>query len=69
MVADGVSGYLVDPGDDATLADRLESLVVDPELARSMGRAGRTYFEEHFTLAKFEVGFERILLEAHDGQV
>jgi len=66
MVVDGVSGYLVDPGDDAALADRLEALVIDPELARSMGRAGRTYFDEHFTLAKFEAGFERILLEAHD---
>ena len=64
IVDDGVTGFLVEPDDDIALADRLEALVLDPELAHDFGRAGRARFDASYTLARFEAGFERIVLDA-----
>ena len=41
VVEDGVTGFLVTPGDPQELGDRLRQLLADPGLAHSMGRAGR----------------------------
>ncbi len=48
-VADGVSGFLVDPHDPADLASRLIALLQDPDLARRMGKAGRERAAREFT--------------------
>jgi glycosyltransferase involved in cell wall biosynthesis len=40
-VSDGVEGFLVPPGDIEMLADRLERLLNDDELAKRMGAAAR----------------------------
>ncbi len=40
-VEEGVTGHLVAPGDLETLAERLGSLLADPERARAMGRAAQ----------------------------
>jgi len=41
VVADGETGLLVPAGDAAALANALERLLADPDLARQMGEAGR----------------------------
>lgn len=41
IVEEGVTGHLVRPGDDASLADAIERLLDDPDRARAMGAAGR----------------------------
>jgi glycosyltransferase involved in cell wall biosynthesis len=46
MVEDGVSGYLVPPGDDHALGERLLALARDPALRRRMGEAGRRWVLE-----------------------
>jgi starch synthase len=38
---DGVSGYLVEPGDVAGAAARVAELLLDPGRAAAMGAAGR----------------------------
>jgi glycosyltransferase involved in cell wall biosynthesis len=40
VVEEGVTGLLVDPDDDAGLADAITSLLGDPDRARKMGEAG-----------------------------
>jgi glycosyltransferase involved in cell wall biosynthesis len=40
LIEDGVTGYLVEPGDAAALADRLMTLLADPQKTRSMGERG-----------------------------
>ena len=45
-VADGVNGYLVDPGDTRAAAGRVTSLLSDPALADRMGAAGKARVAE-----------------------
>lgn len=48
-VDDGVTGFLVPSRDPEALAERLARLQRQPELARSMGEAGRRRACEHYT--------------------
>ena len=41
VINDGVDGYLVEPGNVADLAEKLDRLMGDPGLRRSMGLAGK----------------------------
>ena len=41
MIDDGVDGYLIDVDDVQALANRIDSLCVNPELGRKMGQVGR----------------------------
>jgi glycosyltransferase involved in cell wall biosynthesis len=65
VVNEGETGYLVASGDDAAMADRLISLLRDPERARTMGEKGRRVVEEKFSceaqLARTEALYERLL--------
>lgn len=47
----GVNGFLVPPGDPAALAEALTTILVDPDLSRAMGEAGRRIALERFDLA------------------
>ena len=48
VVADGETGYLVESGDDAGFAARVNELAADPAKARAMGEAGRRRAVESF---------------------
>ena len=48
LVGDGVDGFLVDPGDDGALAERLLRLLDDSELCGRMGREGKKKAEALF---------------------
>jgi glycosyltransferase involved in cell wall biosynthesis len=48
-VLDGKTGFLVPAGDPKVLAEKLEKLILDSELRRSLGNAGRLRYEEEFT--------------------
>lgn len=48
VVRHGVNGLLVPARDVDALTDAIERLLVEPELRRRMGRAGRAMVEEHF---------------------
>jgi glycosyltransferase involved in cell wall biosynthesis len=50
-VEDGVSGFLVPPGDPEALAERLLDAVASEERMRDMGLAGRQRVQERFTFA------------------
>ncbi len=48
-VVDGETGYIVAAGDDRAMAERVISLLEDPELARAMGRRARRRTENQFS--------------------
>ena len=52
IVRDGETGYVVDPNDSRLFADRLSSLIDDPDLRARFGAAGRGRVLEEFALAR-----------------
>ncbi len=56
IVADGVSGHLVAPGDPAELAAVLDRLSGDADHRREAGRRGRERVEELFGLDRMVDG-------------
>jgi len=62
VIVDGVTGRLV-TGDDEALADAIESLLDDRELARSMGAAARARAESEFSLTACIDRYEAIYAE------
>jgi glycosyltransferase involved in cell wall biosynthesis len=65
VVVDGVTGYLVPPGDVAAFASRTVELLLDKDLRRRMGEEGRRRVERHFRLQdvahRYEDIYERLL--------
>ena len=51
IVIDGATGYLSAPGDADAIARRLSQLLVDPQLRRTLGDAGRARAREQFSIA------------------
>ena len=58
-VVDGETGFLVPRGNVEALRDRILRLIESPGLRLSMGQAGRTRYERHFTV-------ERMLQQTRD---
>jgi glycosyltransferase involved in cell wall biosynthesis len=66
VVQDGVTGYLVPPGDEAALADRLARLLADPARARTMGASARMEAEPRFGARPFVDGYAAVLGAARE---
>jgi glycosyltransferase involved in cell wall biosynthesis len=58
-VRDGVTGFVVPPGDPVALADALAAIVGDADLARRMGEAGRERAVATFRLQRYLEVLER----------
>jgi glycosyltransferase involved in cell wall biosynthesis len=52
-VRPGETGILADPRDPLAVAAAAAELLSDPERSAEMGRSGRRWMEEHFSLARF----------------
>jgi glycosyltransferase involved in cell wall biosynthesis len=64
-VHDGQSGYLVEPGDAAALADRTVELFNDRATARRFGQAGRQTVVEHGSLERMVEGYQEMIEEIY----
>lgn len=51
LVNDGISGFLVQPGDTVAMANALQLLAADPQLRQRMGASGREWVLQQFSLA------------------
>ena len=52
IVADGRSGFTIDPGDGAALSGAIEALLDTPERRLDMGQCGRLIVEDRFDAAR-----------------
>jgi colanic acid/amylovoran biosynthesis glycosyltransferase len=68
LVADGISGWLVEPRDSAGLADALARLGADPTLRLRMGRAGRRIVDEQFHQQKNAGILQRLFTASSQGK-
>jgi glycosyltransferase involved in cell wall biosynthesis len=64
MVRDGESGFLIDPNDPDDIATRLEQLLTDGELRRSMGAKGREIALDRFHPSKVAARTRDVYLRA-----
>lgn len=62
QVVEGVTGFLVEPGDPDSLAQALRKLLQDRELRQKLGQNGRSRFLELF---EFERSYEHLLQTYH----
>lgn len=62
-VKDGETGYLVEEGDEAALADRLARMLTDKDRTMKMGEAGREFALADFNLQKQSRKLEGYLLD------
>lgn len=60
-VVDGETGFLVDAGDDAALAEYVIQLLRDPALRQRMGAAGRARVERLFSAHSMASSFDAVL--------
>jgi glycosyltransferase involved in cell wall biosynthesis len=63
-VVDGITGWLVPPGDEVAFAARVAQLVTDPIRARQMGEAAQDHARKHFTMQRHYEGLEEALTRA-----
>lgn len=61
-VQEGQNGFLVPVRDSRALADKLQLLIDDPELAQQMGRRGRALYLERYTEEEFRRRMQQALL-------
>ena len=66
LIIDGLTGYVVQPGDSATLADRIGMFCEDPELRIKMGEAGFRRIHHHFTVKNMSCKFEELFITLAD---
>lgn len=52
IIQHGINGLLVEPEDYQGLAAALQTLLLDPELARQFGKAARTHIERHYSIER-----------------
>jgi len=60
IVADGETGLLVSPGDEAALTKAIVTLLADPKRRTSMGQAGRDNVETHFDVRRLTREIEAV---------
>ncbi len=60
-VEDGITGFVVEQKNVTELANKLELLILNPELRNKMGQAARQKFENEFNLNNFELKLKEIL--------
>jgi glycosyltransferase involved in cell wall biosynthesis len=66
-VEDGVSGYVVNPYDEACVSDRIARIFKNPDEATQLGNAGRERLLERFTIEQMAARYEAIYEKARTG--
>ena len=61
IIDDNETGYLVEKQDSVDLANKIQQLIENPSLRKSMGEKGRGKFEKKYTLFHFERNMTEIL--------
>jgi glycosyltransferase involved in cell wall biosynthesis len=68
VIADGVTGFLVPPGDAVALARRIRDALADDTARRSMGQAARQYVARCFSFDVQSARYTQLFDELADGQ-
>ena len=61
IIDDNETGFLINKRDKVDLANKIQQLIENPSLRKSMGRKGKEKFEREYTLSHFERNMTEIL--------
>jgi glycosyltransferase involved in cell wall biosynthesis len=64
LISEGRNGLLVKPGDIQGLAERVEQLLKDPELARALGVNGKQSIQDRYSETAFIKGYQSLIATA-----
>jgi glycosyltransferase involved in cell wall biosynthesis len=67
LVDEGVTGFLVPPGDPGVLAERVVRLLKDPALTRTMGERGRERVAREFTIGRMSGQYDELYRDLFRG--
>ena len=62
-VVNGVTGFIISPGDRQELLEKVTVLIEDEELRLKMGIEGRKRFQEHYTTQRWALDMDRVINE------
>jgi glycosyltransferase involved in cell wall biosynthesis len=60
MVEDSITGFLVPPGDETALAERLRWILEHPREAQEMGRRARAFAKRFFSAQAYVHGYKQV---------
>ena len=66
IVKEGDNGFLVPPGDERGLAEKLRWILKNPHEARRMGRRARVFAQQFFSTETYLEGYRRVFRGAQD---
>lgn len=66
MIEEGVTGFLVPPGDGTALAERLRWVLRHPEEAAQMGQKAREFAQRFFSPQAYQENYARLFAAADD---
>ncbi|MEB3830090.1 glycosyltransferase family 4 protein [Phormidium sp. CCY1219] len=66
IVQEGINGFLVPPGDEKALAERLRWMLEHPTEAKEMGRYARAFAEQFFSTEGYVQGYGKIFEAAQE---
>ncbi len=61
QIENGVTGFIVSQDRTEEMAERVEALLVEPDIARALGDAGRRRAQEHFSIDRMVQGYAGVL--------
>jgi glycosyltransferase involved in cell wall biosynthesis len=68
LVADGARGFLIPPGDESALAEKIRWVLRNPEEARVLGECARVFAEQLFSTESYLKGYAEIF-EVAQGRI
>lgn len=60
-VLEGQTGFLVEPGDERTLAKRVLEVITNPGVAQRLGAAARQHVVQHWSIERMVAGYEELI--------
>ena len=68
IIDEGLTGFLINKQNPGELAEKIEYLISNPEQIKKMGQAGRSKFEQCYTIQKFNNNLVEIFNEVMGAQ-
>jgi len=64
LIEDGVRGFLVPPGDEVALAEKIRWVLGKPDRAQAMGQAAHIFAAQLFSTERYLQGYREIFAMA-----